>query len=93
MNPSFMRVPTSWGDGEFCLGGCRSVMSGILAMHCYIVAGLWAVVLLQYTATLHCLRALGQWDVDFLRCTATLSEGSGQWNSCNVVPRRLRAAG
>ena len=31
--------------------------------------------------------------MELLQCTPSLPRGSGQWNSCNVVPHRLGAVG
>ena len=62
------------------------------------------VRLLQNTATLpaavgsgsptiHRCTAWGQWAMELLRHTATLPAGSGQWNSCNILPHCLGAVG
>ena len=41
----------------------------------------------------HCHTAWGQWVVELLQRTATLPGGSGQWNSCNALPRCLGVVG
>ena len=99
-----MRGATSWGDGEACPRGGRSLKSGTLAMHCHAAWGQWAVQLLQCTASPHGCSGkwnfcnalphyLGPWKVQLVQCTVSLPEGSGQWNSCNILPHRLGAVG
>ena len=51
----------------------------------------WAVG--SATPAVHCHTAWGQWAVELLSCTATLPRGSGQCNSCNILPHRLGAVG
>ena len=50
--------------------------------------GLWAVGLVQCTAT-----ALWQWGVQLPQCTASPPGGRGQWKSCNALPHCLGAVG
>ena len=45
------------------------------------------------TLAMHGLTARGQWAVLLPLCTASLLRGSGQWNSCNALPRCLGAVG
>ena len=87
---SCLVVPRGGGQWDSCntLPHCRGSGSATPAMHCHTALGQWAVGLLQYTASLP-----GQWAVQLLQCTATPLWGSGQWNSCNTLPRCLGAAG
>ena len=45
------------------------------------------------TPAMHRHTACGQLAVDLLQCTATLPRGSGQWNSCILLPHCLPGGG
>ena len=84
--------PASWGDGESCPRGGRSVWSGTRSMHCLTPRGQWAVEILQCAGPAAggargscpegscCLKS----GTPAMHCHSAW--GSAQCNSCNTVP-------
>ena len=84
-----------------------AVGSGALALHCRTAGGQWAVgsgspaihclpawkAVGSATPTMDCRTARGQWALELLQCTAAPPGGSGQWDSCDTLPRCLGGSG
>ena len=62
---------------------------GTYVMHCHTGYLQWVPEIVQCTATL--LGGSGQQQI--MQCTAALPSGSGLGNSCNALPRCVRAQG
>ena len=87
--------------------GHKAVGFGTPAMQCHTARRIWAVELLQRSASLlgvsrhvgsgtpstHCLTAWGQWAEELLQCATPLPWGSGQCNPCNPQPLYPGAVG